>query len=73
MSKKDKKPLAPVVESTTKKSDKDLTEQELLEKAQAISQRKRDEFVREYNAICEKYGMVIEPKIQLEVRQTKTN
>ena len=66
---KDKKPPTPVVETTTTpEPGKDLTEQELLVKAQALSQRKRDEFVRKYNELCDEYGMVIEPKIQLEVK-----
>lgn len=60
-------PATTVVDPVAEEN-KDLTEEELLEKAQAISQRKRDEFAREYNALCDKYNLVIEPSIQLQVK-----
>lgn len=46
---------------------KKLTEQELIAQAQVLESEKRQKFVDEYNALCEKHGYVVQPKVVLDI------
>lgn len=43
------------------------TKEELLKEAQVLEDGERAKFVDEYNALCEKYGFIIQPQISLQV------
>ncbi len=53
------------------KKEVKLTEEELITQAQELEQEKQQKYVDEYNALCAKYGYMVQPKITLEV--TKKN
>lgn len=49
------------------KKEVQLTEEELVKRAQELEAEKQKKFVEEYNALCDKYGYVVQPKIGLEI------
>lgn len=54
-----------------KEEAKELSEAELVEAAQKINKDKETKFITEYNALCEKYGMQIQPQLTLTVARNK--
>lgn len=55
----------------SKEEKADLSEQEILEQAQKITQEKEAKFVEEYKALCAKYGMEIQGYVGIRTVRVK--
>lgn len=43
------------------------SKEELIAAAKKLEQEEQKKFIEEYNALCDKYGYVIQPKIGLDI------
>lgn len=47
------------------------TKEQLLVEAQALAKEEETKFIEEYNALCNKFGLHIQPQMTLVVTRTK--
>jgi hypothetical protein len=47
------------------------TKEQLLVEAQALAKEEETRFIEEYNALCARYGLQIQPQMTLVVTRTK--